>query len=159
MSATGERVGFAARARDGRRVLRRALLWASLAANVFFAALVGSHLANRPPPSPGVDGFASRLAAGLPPADAARFRAVLDQERPWYQQAHAAMDGAREQVAAAIAREPYNETDVRARLQDWRARWAESSDRFGDSLLTAVRALSPEGRQRLAATLRQPPHH
>jgi len=138
----------------------RVLLWASLAANVFFAGLIGSHLLNRVRPEPpGMEGFIARLAAALPPGDAGRFRAVLDGERPWYDQARAAADRARGRLADAIAAVPYDEGTARQRLLDWRARWNESSDRFGDSLLAAVRALSPDGRQQLAATLRRPSHH
>ena len=140
--------------------LRSGLLWASLAANLFFAGLIGSHLLMRPPsPSHGLDGCVGRLADSLSPPDAARFRGVLDRERPWYEQAHAAVNRARGRLADAIGREPYDESEVRQRLQDWRARWSEGSDRFGDSLLVAVRALSPQGREQLAAALRQPPHH
>ena len=142
--------------------LRSGLLWASLAANLFFAGLIGSHLLLRPPspsPSHGLDGFVGRLAGSLSPPDAERFRGVLDRERPWYEQAHAAVGRARGRLADAIAREPYDEGEVRQRLQDWRARWSEGSDRFGDSLLVAVRALSPQGREQLAAALRSPPRH
>jgi len=139
---------------------RRALLWASLAANLFFAGLVGSHLLMRPAPPqvPGLDGFIARLAAALPSADADRFRSVLDGEKPWYDQARAATERAHARLADAIGRTPYDEAEARQRLQDWRARWNESSDRFGNSLLAAVRTLSPQGRQFLAATLRHPPH-
>ncbi len=157
MSATREN-----RLLIGARVggVRGGLLWASLAANLFFAGLIGSHLLlHQGAPSRGLDGFVGRLAASLSPPDAARFRGVLDRERPWYEQAHAAVDRARGRLADAIAHEPYNEDEVRQRLQDWRARWSEGSDRFGDSLLVAVRTLSPAGREQLAAALRQPPHH
>lgn len=139
---------------------RQVLLWASLAVNLFFAGLVGSHLLMGPAqrPAAGLDGFIARLAAALPPADAERFRGVLDGERPWYGQARAAADRAHNRLADAIGGTPYDEGEARQRLQDWRARWNESSDRFGDGLLAAVRTLSPEGRQRLAAALRRPPH-
>jgi uncharacterized membrane protein len=140
--------------------MRGMALWASLAANVFFAGLVGSHLLlHRASSSHGLDGFVGRLAAGLSPPDAARFRGVLDRERPWYGQAHAAVDRARARLADSIARQPYDEGEVRQRLQDWRARWGETSDRFGESLLVAVRTLSPQGREQLAAALRRPPGH
>jgi len=158
VSATREH-GLLVRMRPGG--VRGGLLWASLAANLFFVGLIGSHLVMHPPsPSPhGLDGFIGRLAGSLSPPDAERFRGVLDRERPWYEQAHAAVSRARDRLADSIAREPYDETEVRQRLQDWRARWSEGSDRFGDSLLVAVRTLSPQGRQQLAAALRQPPHH
>ena len=136
---------------------RGVALWASLAVNLFFAGLIGSHaLFHRPPPPPGLEGFIGHLTRSLPAADAQRFSQVLARERPWYEQAHAAMEQARARLAAAISGEPYDEGQVRERLQEWRARWSEGSDRFGDSLLVAIRTLSPEGRQRLAAALLQP---
>lgn len=138
---------------------RRALLWVSLAANLFFAGLIGSRLLVHPAPShaPGLDGFIARLTASLPPDDAGQFRAVLERERPWYDQARTATERAHARLADAIAQTPYDEGEAERRLQEWRARWNESSDRFGESLLTAVRTLSPEGRQCLADTLRRPP--
>ena len=68
------------------------------------------------------------------------------------------MDRPRSRLAEALAQTPYDEEAARQRLQEWRARWNESSDRFGDSLLVAVRTLSPEGRKQLAAALRKPRH-
>ena len=138
---------------------RGVVLWASLAANLFFAGLIGSHLLfHRPPPRPGLEGFIGRLTQSLPPADGQRFHEVLARERPWYEQAHTAMERARVRLAGAISHDPYDEDQVRERLQEWRARWSEGSDRFGDSLLVAIRTLSPEGRQRLAAALLEPRH-
>ena len=138
---------------------RGVALWVSLASNLFFAGLIGSHLlSHRPPQRPGLDGFIGRLTQSLPPADAQRFHEVLDRERPWYEQAHAAMEQARGRLAGAISHEPYDEGQVRERLQEWRARWSEGSDRFGDSLLVAIRTLSPEGRQKLATALAESRH-
>ena len=138
---------------------RGVALWASLAANLFFAGLIGSHLLfHRPPPRPGLEGFIGRLTQSLPPSDAQQFREALARERPWYEQAHAAMERARARVGAAISSEPYDEGQVRERLQESRARWGEGAARFDDSLLVAIRTLSPEGRQRLAAALVEPRH-
>lgn len=140
--------------------MRTIALWASIAANLFFVALIGSHLALRPPPPPpGMNGFVRRLAASLPPADARRFQDAMTRERPWYAQAHDAMNRARQRFAAAVGREPYDEADARQRLHEFRSRMMEGSSRFGDSLIAAIRTLSPEGRKRLAAALMHRPHH
>ena len=130
---------------------RTRVLWLSLAGNLFAAPLIGAHLImHRSFGPPGLDGAVERMARALPNADAARFRATLDHERPWYDLARRRMDKSRVALSGAIAHEPYDEAAVRARMQEWQARWIETSTRFGDSLLTAIGGLSPEGRARLA---------
>ena len=138
---------------------RTRVLWLSLAGNLFAGTLIGAHLA-MPKPSgpPGLDGVVERMAHALPDPDAARFRAKLAHERPWYDLARRQMNESREQLSQAIARQPYDEALVRARMHDWQARWIETSDRFGDSLLSAIGELSPEGRTRLAEASLRPGH-
>lgn len=132
---------------------RTRVLWLSLAGNLFTGTLIGGHLMHHPQRGPpGIEGAAERMARDLPPADAARFRAALDRERPWYDMARRRMADARTDLAQSIAETPYDEAVVRARLMAFQARWAETSDRFGQSLLTAIGTLSPEGRAKLAAT-------
>lgn len=135
---------------------RTRVLWLSLAGNLFAAPLIGAQFFMRHPPGPpGLEGVVERMARALPPDDAARFRSTLAHERPWYDLARRQMDEARAQLSRAIAQQPYDEAAVRGRMQDWQARWIETSSRFGDSLLTAIAGLSPEGRTRLAeASLR-----
>lgn len=130
---------------------RTRLLWLSIAGNLFAGALIGAHMATgRPVGSGGLEGVVERMARDLPPADAERFRAVLAHERPWYDLARRTMDDSREALSQAIAHQPYDEAAVRARMQEWQARWVETSSRFGESLLSAISSLSPEGRTRLA---------
>lgn len=135
---------------------RTRVLWLSVAGNLFAGALIGAHVAmRRPSGPPGLDGVVERMARSLPSGDAERFRAMLAHERPWYDLARRNMDDSREQLSRAIAQQPYDEAAVRGRMQAWQARWIETSNRFGDSLLSAIGALSPEGRIRLAeASLR-----
>lgn len=136
---------------------RTRLLWLSLAGNLFAGALIGTHVAmSRPHGPPGLDGVVERMARALPDQDAVRFRAMLAHERPWYDLARRNMDEAREGLSNAIAQQPYDEDAVRARMRAWQARWMETSSRFGDSLLAAIGALSPEGRTRLARASLQP---
>jgi len=132
---------------------RTRVLWLSIAGNLFSAALIGAHMtAGRTPGPPGIAGAAERMARDLPPADAARFRAVLDRERPWYDMARRRMADAREDLSRSIAQDPYDEAVVRQRMLDFQARWVETSTRFGESLLVAIGTLSPEGRAKLAET-------
>jgi len=136
---------------------RTRVLWLSLAGNLFAATLISTHLATqRAPGPPGLDGVVERMARDLPAADAATFRATLAHERPWYDLARRRMDESREALSKAIAQQPYDEAAVRARMQEWQARWIETSSRFGDSLLSAVGTLSPDGRVRLAEAALRP---
>jgi len=131
---------------------RTRVLWLSVAGNLFAAALVGARLVVGPPGPPGLAGAAERMARGLPAADAARFRATLDHERPWFDAARHRMAGARADLARSIAQNPYDQNAVHERMVAYQARWAETSGRFGDSLLAAIGTLSPEGRAKLAET-------
>ncbi len=132
---------------------RTRLLWLSVAGNLFSATLIGAHIAtDRGAGPPGLAGAAERMAHDLPKADAARFRATLDRERPWYDMARRRMADARADMARSIGQTPYDEAAVRERMLIFQARWAETSSRFGESLLTAIGTLSPEGRAKLAET-------
>ncbi len=131
---------------------RTRVLWLSIAGNLFAATLVGAHLAAGSPGPPGLAGAAERMARDLPPADAVRFRATLDRERPWYDMARRRMAEARADLARSIAQNPYDKAVVHERMVAYQARWAETSGRFGESLLTAIGTLSPEGRTKLAET-------
>ncbi len=131
---------------------RTRVLWLSIAGNLFAAALIGTRLAAGSPAPPGLAGAAERMARDLPPTDAAQFRATLDRERPWFDAARHRMAEARAELARSIAQNPYDENAVHERMAAYQARWAETSGRFGDSLLTAIGTLSPAGRAKLAET-------
>lgn len=129
-------------------------LWASLALNAFLAALVGAHLvraAVAPARQFGIDAAIARMAAILPPADAARFRATLAADRSRYEPARREVDQARLAVASAIGREPFDAARAHAAMQAWRERWPAFAGAFSASILDAVGTLSPAGRARLAA--------
>ena len=132
---------------------RTRLLWLSIAGNLFSVTLIGTHMAaGHPPGPPGLAGAAERMARDLPAADAARFRATLDREKPWYDMARRRMAEARTDLSRSIAQNPYDEAAVRERMLTFQARWVETSSRFGESLLAAINTLSPEGRAKLAET-------
>ncbi len=137
-----------------RNTARTVGLWASLALNAFLAALVGAHLvraAAAPPRRFGIDAAIARMAAILPPADAAQFRATLAADRSRYEPPRREVEQARRAVARAIGREPFDAARARAAMQAWRERWPAFADAFSASILDAVGRLSPGGRARLAA--------
>ena len=130
---------------------RTRVLWLSIAGNLFGGALIGAHLATRPgKAAPGLEGALEHMARDLPPHDAARLRATLDRERPWFDMAKRGMGEARADLARSIAREPYDEAAIRRRMDAFQALRAETAARFGESLLAAIGTLSPEGRAKLA---------
>jgi len=136
---------------------RTRVLWASVATNLFLGALIGGHLLTERPNRHGLDSAVERLAHDLAPDDAARFRRTLAAERPWYDQSRRMLSAARADLARSIAREPWDEAEVRLHMIAFQARWLESSSRFGDGMLVALGTLSPDGRSRIAiATLRGP---
>lgn len=126
----------------------------SVALNVFLMAMIGAHLARPnivPANFPRAGAPLGRIIADLPPAEADTVRAVLDNEKPAYQAARERVSAAHREVAAAIARTPYDEGAVRHALASWQSAWHDFSTRFNLVFLDAVRALSDQGRARLAA--------
>lgn len=143
-----------ARTRLGARPpARTALLWLSLVLNAFLVALLGAHLLRAPAPHPhhGPEAVIARMAAVLPPADAARFQADMARGRDAYRSARARLEQAHAAFVATIAHQPYDAAASRAALATWRADLQEFTARFGDSLVTALADVSPAGREKLAA--------
>ena len=140
------------------RSLRRLTLglWLSIGINVFLATLIGAHLLHRPPPRLGAGFLSERLIHDLPADDAARVTAVMAQERPRFRASRERLNEARESLARAIARVPYDSGLVGQRLTEFRQRWQEMSDRFADVLLPVLGELSPEGRAKLASAADRP---
>jgi Spy/CpxP family protein refolding chaperone len=139
---------------------RSRLLWLSLALNVFAAALIAAphvlgHPSGGPPGPPSFDNLVQRIARGLEPKDAEAFKAAMAKERPWYELGRQKLDEARDNVAATVARTPYDPAAANAALQAMQDRMREGAVRFDESLSAAVGAMSPEGRTHLAQSLRQ----
>lgn len=136
--------------------LRGWLLTASLLANVFLLAHAAAPML-RGRREPGFGGMVEHFARALPPGDAERFHAVVDPEQARFAAAKREMDQSRAELSRAIARSPYDEASVRMRMADWQAHLHAMSSRVGDTLLTAIAVLSPEGRARLADAADHPP--
>jgi len=133
---------------------RARLLFLSVAANLFAAALIGAHFVLRPPPRPPgpprPEVIIERMARDLPPDDAARFRAATTPRLPQFAAARARMEQARAELARAMAQTPYDEGAVRTAMQAWQAAWLAMSEDLGANMLRALSELSPDGRRRLA---------
>jgi uncharacterized membrane protein len=132
---------------------RTRLLFVSVAGNLFAAALIGAHFTmrpDRPPGPPRAAAMMDRMAHDLPPDDAARFRTVMQARLPEIEAARTRMEQARAAMSRAIAQTPYDEAAVRQAMKAWQDAWIAMSNDLGDSMLTAVSGLSPDGRRRLA---------
>lgn len=134
---------------------RTRLLFASVAGNLFSAALIGAYVL-RPRSLQGMEGAVEHMTRDLPASDAERFRAVLAREKALQSKAWHRVNQARAELMRSIGRTPYDEAEVRARMADFQQRRAESSRKFGDSLMAAIGTLSPEGRARLADSAERP---
>lgn len=143
------------------RAPRRWMLWASVALNVFLLALIAAQsgaqwMHGGHAPRSGVEGFTERLARDLPTADAERFRAAMQHERPLLRAAQDRLEEARAALSRSIARTPYDEALVRQRLSEFQQRWQEMSERFAAALAPTLSQLSDEGRTELASALERP---
>ena len=134
---------------------RTRLLLASVAGNLFSAALIGAYLV-RPRSPDGMAGAVEHMTRDLSAPDAERFRAVVAHEKALQSKSWHRVNQARADLMRSIGHIPYDEAEVRARMDDFQQRRAESSRKFGDSLVVAIDTLSPEGRMRLANSAERP---
>ena len=133
---------------------RAGLFTASVALNLFLVMLLAAHLLRptlAPAAPPHGEGPIGRIIDGLPASDAGRMRAVLDRALPERTAARDRVSAAQREVAAAIARTPYDEAAIRRALLAWQASWQDFSTVFNTELIEAIRTLSDEGRARFAA--------
>jgi uncharacterized membrane protein len=137
---------------------RNSLYAGSLALNVFLVALIAMFLLRPLLGWGGHHGPADpmeRLAEALPADDAARFRGVLDHERPAYQPARDRILGTHMAVADAIAQSPYDRSRLVDALGAWQQSWLQFTTTFNATFLNAVGSLSDAGRARLAEAIRE----
>lgn len=137
---------------------RTRLLWLSLGANLFLAALVvvphvWPHGPAGPPGPPGFDRLVERMARNLPADDAAMFRAAMARERPWYDMSRERLEGARAEIGRQIGQQPFDPAATHAAMTAMQAQLREAGARFDDSLVLALGSLSPAGRRLLAENM------
>ncbi|EHM01975.1 hypothetical protein HMPREF9946_01711 [Acetobacteraceae bacterium AT-5844] len=134
---------------SGNLILKVAL-GASLAVNCVLAGLLFWQDDHRPR---GVRGLQARMERVLSDEDRATFHAVMDANRPRYEEAQRAMRQARPLIPKAIGAEPFSEEALRAAMALNREKWLAFSETFEGSLAQATAAISPEGRRRLLADM------
>ena len=124
---------------------------ASIALNVFFIALIVTHLVGhrhgekRVRPAMRIDG----LAATLPPADGDKLRAALQARKD----IGAAIDdlrAAQDKVRAILRAQPFDEAALRQAMTEVQARHRVAETAIHDLIAGVAGQLSPEGRAKLA---------
>lgn len=128
------------------------LLWLSLGANLFAATWIATpHVwPRRPAVPPGFDRVVERMASDMKPEDAMTFHGAMARERPWYDMSRQQLDAARGEIARQIGRDPFDPVATHTAMNAMQDLLRESANRFDDSLLVALGAVSPDARARLS---------
>lgn len=132
----------------------RWLLLGSLALNLFFVgvALAMAIRAPAPPPrwDPNVFVRVERLAATLPPADAALLRDAIQANHATINDAQSRYHAARDHIHDTLREEPFKVEDLRAAMAETRAA-RQSYDQVIQRVFADVAAaMSPAGRRAVA---------
>jgi Predicted integral membrane protein len=134
-----------------RRWMPIALL-GSVGLNLFLGGfLLGHRPHGHPPPPP--ERFVERVASVLPDADAAILRRALEDNRGDMDAEHQRRKTFPREIQAVLAKDPFDPEALAALFATHDKAEQQSRQRLQKALITAVGAMSPEGRHRLA-TLR-----
>jgi hypothetical protein len=142
---------------------RTRLLIVSFAVNLLLIPLAGARLwAPRATPlTPGLprtEIIIDHMVRDLPPGDAERFRATMEEHLGGIDSARVRMLAARNTMSRAIGRTPYDPVLLQDAMHKWQTAWTSWSETLGQAMLDALPALSTPGREALAAMgKRRPP--
>ena len=141
---------------------RTRLLFLSFAINLIIIPIAGArYVVYRPPLPPGLprgEMMIEHMVKDLPPEDADRFRATMEQHLPDIEAARARMEAARRGMSRAIGHTPFDEAALKTAMHNWQSAWNLWSDNLGAAMLDALPGLSDAGRERLAEAGRRRPH-
>ncbi|WP_372400150.1 periplasmic heavy metal sensor [Azospirillum sp. HJ39] len=134
-----------------RRPGLRALALASLALNLFLAAMLVATFRDPPPPPyrPMPDRFVEHMAADLSDADADRLRAAFEPLRPRFDALTREYRDAGERVRALLQADPVDYDSLRKATEAARAKRRQMGELTEETVLSLLPALSPAGRLRL----------
>jgi Spy/CpxP family protein refolding chaperone len=128
-------------------------LWASLALNVFLAAIIVAHLVAHRGPGHGAAGFGARIdrmAASLPATDGDRLRAAFTARADRVDEAVKSFRQAMAAVRRALRAEPFDPTAHRYAMAETRAKRAAIEEELQAVVAAAATEMTAEGRARLA---------
>lgn len=138
-------------------VARRSTRWlllGSLALNLFFIGAGIAMAIRGPAPAPtwerNVFARADRIAATLPPADAAILRELINTSRQTIDKAQTNYRAMQDEVRETLRREPFSIDELRAGMSRTRAARQEFDQMLQNAFADAAAKMSPQGRQALA---------
>jgi len=142
----------------------RALLFVSLALNLFFLGVLGATAVRQVwlqpsaalEPSRSAGERIERLAAALAVSDAEKLRAGFRAREAGLEAAHSAYRRAQDAVRTALRAEPFDLAALRAAMADTRATRQALDLALHEVISTAAAEMSPAGRNSLANW--SPPH-
>lgn len=132
------------------------LLVASLAGNVFFGVMTGTHFFRPPPGPPRPERMIEEMAETLPAADARILRETLDAKRGVLTEEGDRPQEFRERVRQILLTEPFDPEAFKRLISEFHARRERTAVVLNDILAEALPRMSLEGRKTLA-DFRPPP--
>jgi uncharacterized membrane protein len=130
----------------------RALLFGSLALNLFFIGCAIALLMRGPEPAPprNVATRIEALAKSLPPADGAKLRGAYAREHTAVNVARADYEKARDSIRAVLAREPFDAAAMQDAMSKTRAARQQFDEALQGMIAKAAGEMSPAGRHAMA---------
>jgi uncharacterized membrane protein len=128
-------------------------LLGSLALNLFFVGIALAMAIRAPAPSTwdrNVFVRIERMAATLPPSDAALLRGQIEGQRPVIETAQTAYRAAQDEIRENLRREPFNDAAMRAAMAKTRAARQNFDQTLQGVFATVAAQMSPAGRRAVA---------
>jgi uncharacterized membrane protein len=133
-------------------ITHRALLFGSVALNLFFIGITIALLVRSPTPSPprNVATRIEQLAQTLPPDDGAKLRGAYSLEHTDVNAARTAYEKARDGIRAVLRREPFDPAAMADAMTKTRAARQQFDQALQGMIAKAAAEMSPAGRQAMA---------
>jgi uncharacterized membrane protein len=130
----------------------RALLFGSLALNLFFVGLTAALLLRSPPATPprNVATRIEALAKSLPSADGAKLRGAYARDHTPVNVARNNYEKAREGIRTVLRQEPFDATAMQDAMTNTRAARQTYDQALQEMLANAAADMSPAGRKAMA---------
>ena len=130
----------------------RALLFGSLALNLFFIGITTALLVREPPPQPprNVATRIEELAKSLPPDDGTKLRGAYARDHTAVNVARAGYEKAREGIREVLRREPFDAAAMQDAMSKTRAARQQFDQALQGMIAKSASEMSPEGRKAMA---------
>lgn len=130
----------------------RALLFGSLALNLFFIGAAIALLIRDPIPSPprNIATRIEELAKSLPPADGAKLRGAYARDHTEVNVARTEYEKARDGIRAVLRREPFDAAAMQEAMSKTRAARQQFDEALQGMIAKTAAEMSPAGRRAMA---------